>query len=118
MPQKWIAGFEGLYAVTESGHVWSERTHRWLRPGAGKKHGYLTVALGRGNTRHVHRLVANAFLGPTPIGMEVRHKDGDRANPHVNNLEFGTRSDNNYDAVRHGTWDPYLRRGKNRMWTE
>jgi hypothetical protein len=75
---------------------------RMLRPGAAS-HNYPTVVLGRGNTRTVHSLVAEAFIGPYPPGQEVRHKDGDRSNPRLENLEYGTRADNVRDAIRHGT---------------
>ena len=42
----------------------------------------------------VHRLVASAFLGPCPVGYEVNHKDLDKANNSVANLEYVTRSEN------------------------
>lgn len=51
----------------------------------------------------VHRAVALAFLGEPPPGQEVRHKDGDPGNAELSNLEYGTRSENMRDAVRHGT---------------
>lgn len=75
---------------------------RLLRPGIAST-GYPTVALGRGNTRTVHSLVAEAFFGPCPIGKEIRHKDGVRTNPRWDNLEYGTRLENIEDAFRHGT---------------
>lgn len=75
---------------------------RILKPGIASND-YPTVALGRGNTRTVHSLVAEAHLGRCPEGMEIRHKDGNRKNPCLDNLEFGTRGDNMRDASRHGT---------------
>lgn len=75
---------------------------RNLRPGIASN-GYPTVALGRGKTRTVHSLVAETFIGPCPIGMEVRHKDGYRTNPRLDNLEYGTRLENIEDAFRHGS---------------
>jgi hypothetical protein len=50
----------------------------------------------------VHVLVAAAFLGPCPDGQEVRHLDGDKLNNCLDNLIYGTRSENNLDTVRHG----------------
>lgn len=68
--------------------------------------GYLKVTLyrdGEQHTRPVHGLVAAAFHGPRPEGLEVRHLDGDKLNNRADNLAYGTRSDNARDAVRHGT---------------
>lgn len=102
-----VVGFEGLYEVSSLGRVRSFRrcaAGRLLRPGIASN-GYPTVALGRGNTRTLHSLVADAFLGPCPAGHEIRHKDGRRDNPALDNLCYGTRHDNIKDAVRHGTWN-------------
>lgn len=68
--------------------------------------GYLTVKLthedGSRKTIAVHREVARAFLGPRPINKEVRHLNGDPSNPALANLLYGTRSENRFDAYRHG----------------
>lgn len=60
----------------------------------GKQH-YVTVRLN-GYTKNVHRLVALAFLGPPPFGTksEVNHKDGNRHNNCLSNLEWCTKSMN------------------------
>jgi hypothetical protein len=44
--------------------------------------------------RYAHRLTADAFLGPIPKGMQVNHKDGNRANCDVANLEIVTNGEN------------------------
>jgi len=93
-------GFVGLYRVSSEGRVYSVQNDIMLKPGIGPN-GYPTVALGRGKTRTVHSLVALAFLGPAPM-MEVCHKDGDRSNPRLANLRYGTRSSNNKDVLDHG----------------
>lgn len=101
-----IAGHAVLYAVSTEGRVWSFGRYgggRYLRPGLASN-GYLTVALGRNNTRTVHSLVAEAFLGPRPSGCDILHADGIRTNPRLANLRYGTRTENIYDAVAHGTW--------------
>ena len=68
--------------------------------------GYPTVRLshdGRSVGVNVHRLVANAFLGPRPDGLETRHLDGNQMNCRANNLAYGTHQENGEDKVRHGT---------------
>jgi hypothetical protein len=67
--------------------------------------GYRSVALtknGRAVRKYVHRLVALAFLGPPPRGREVNHRDGDKLNNSLANLEYVTRSQNNDHAFALG----------------
>lgn len=56
--------------------------------------GYGRVSLGLGNTKRVHSLVARAFLGARPIGLQVNHKDSDKRNNRADNLEYISGSDN------------------------
>ena len=68
--------------------------------------GYPVVRLfcnGREREYTVHSLVASAFVGPRPDGMEVRHKDGVRTNNNASNLCYGTKKQNEADKVLHGT---------------
>lgn len=91
-----IKGFEGRYAVTEDGQVWSYKSNRFLSPYLNQR-GYLLVDLcgdGFRKQYRVHRLVAEAFI-PNPLGLEtVNHKDEVKTNNHVDNLEWMTRLDN------------------------
>ena len=101
-----VVGFEGLYEVSSNGRVASllGRNRRILR--AGDSRGYRLVILRRGgmsHTRLVHRLVLEAFVGPRPEGMVARHLNGDPGDNRLENLAWGTQSENNYDKVRHGT---------------
>jgi hypothetical protein len=105
-----IPGFAD-YFITADGEVGSTRQSRGrvLRPlrWGYTVDGYPKVRLylepGKHADRAVHVLVAAAFIGPKPDGMEVRHRDGDRLNPRASNLLYGSRSDNVLDSVRHGT---------------
>ena len=98
-----VVGFEGCYEVSDQGRVKSfcRKKPKILRPGLASN-GYLSVALGGGNTRMVHHLVTEAFLGARSIFMAL-HKDGCKTNNKADNLYWGTRSQNTWDALRHGT---------------
>jgi len=101
-----IPGYEGRYEVSNLGRVRSfVRNYAgvFLKPGKAS-HGYYTVSLGSKNSRTLHSLVAETFIGPRPAGQEVLHKDGSRTNNCVENLRYGTRSENIRDAVRQGSW--------------
>jgi HNH endonuclease len=95
-----------------AGH-WLDVGGTELKPFPGKG-GYPQVHLRRDGvkyTRKVHKLVAEAFIGPCPPGEEVRHNDGDPANCRRSNLCYGTSRENHQDAIRHGTWPHGERHG-------
>lgn|SRR5690625_1487415 len=112
-----VADTDGYYEISSFGQLRSVdrivrrsdgRTRRFqgktIRPGV-MPTGHLTVCLGingKRKTTQIHRLVAGAFLGPRPDGMEVRHLDGNPQNNRLGNLAYGTRSENRIDRVRHG----------------
>lgn len=90
-----IVGYEGLYAITKDGQVWSYRRNIFLRPTTRK--GYLAVYLsrnGKGKTFYIHRLVALAYV-PNPDNLEtVDHIDGNKMNNNVDNLQWLSRINN------------------------
>ena len=93
---------EPLYAIDVDGNVLSYSRYtvpRQLKP-ARASNGYLTVSLGRKNTRCIHELVALTWIGPRPKNHDVAHKDGNKLNNYVGNLEYKTRTENNYDVSR------------------
>lgn len=72
-----------------------------LRPGSCR--GYLQVQLGTyGKSHKVHRLVASAFLENIHNKPQVNHKDGDKANNVVANLEWSTHTENQRHARQTG----------------
>ena len=87
-----IKGYEGLYAVTSCGRVWSYKSKKFLKPGIRNK-GYLAVQL-QGKNFLIHRLVANAYI-PNPDNLEtVDHIDGNTKNNCVNNLQWMSNENN------------------------
>src|SRR5262245_3175163 len=79
---------------------------RALRGGVDKD-GYRKFVLidDSGKRRHVRRasMICEAFHGPRPIGMTVRHLDGSRTDDAASNLAWGTQKENIGDKYRHGT---------------
>lgn len=80
------------------------------------KHGYLSVTFRKNGEKIpylIHRLVLETFIGPCPPGMECRHLDGNPRNNRLENLCWGTRSENQQDSVGHGTHYSYFQQVKN-----
>lgn len=92
------------YAITKDGKIWSNKTGRWLKPSL--VCGYFNVILCK-NGKHcgcsIHRLILESFVGQCPPGMQCRHLNGVRTDNRLENLKWGTRSENQQDAVKHGT---------------
>ena len=95
---KAIAGYDGLYEVSDMGRVRSLKygKDRILKP-FNNTCGYLRVYLCKDGQRKmllVHRIVADTFISK-PQGLDtVNHKDEDKTNNTVSNLEWMSRADN------------------------
>lgn len=60
-----VKGYEGLYAITTNGDVWSYKSNKFLSTFAGKTSNYLLVDLTKNGVRKhhlVHRLVALTYI--------------------------------------------------------
>lgn len=103
-----VTGYEGLYEVSNAGDV-----RRCGNDALGRKRyigrllykatirgGYLRVILhGKAKkTYTIHRLVADAFIGPRPEGCGVNHKNGNKTDNRPQNLEYCTQEENNRHA--------------------
>jgi hypothetical protein len=118
MEEVWrdIPGLEGLYQASSFGQIRSvdraipirkmysnnlytrKIRERILRP-AFHPAGYLFVNLDRKHMgKPVHQLVARAFLGLPPEHSEVLHINGNRRDNRIDNLRYGTRSENMHDV--------------------
>ena len=88
-----VVGFNGKYRVSDSGEVMSfarSNSGKILKPVKSKTTGYLHINLGRNYRTTVHRLVAEAFI-PNPDNLPcVNHKDENKLNNNVDNLEWAS----------------------------
>ena len=113
--RKPVKDLEGLYEVDDKGNVYSlprlKRTptttylskERKLKP-YNNGYGYMLVDMRKDGKRYfrlVHKLVAEAFI-PNPNNLpQINHKDGNKANNCIDNLEWCTCSENQLHAFKH-----------------
>lgn len=99
-----IIGFEGIYQINEYGDIRRSDNFKLLKPYITNK-GYKAIDLNKNGVRTkflVHRLVALHFV-PNPNNYPiVLHKDNVKLNTHYSNLEWGTYSQNNSQAIKDG----------------
>lgn len=94
-----IPGFQGLYAATPEGGIWSNFDKKFLAT-YDNGFGYIYTSIAGKNYR-VNRLIAKTFI-PIPeelqgyplSQLDVGHRDDDRSNNNVHNLYWTTRSEN------------------------
>ena len=85
-----IIGYENLYKINNYGEVLSLRSNKILKPN-NNGIGYFIIQLCKNGKRKnylIHRLVAEHFLDNPNNLPEVNHKDEDKSNNFVNNLEW------------------------------
>lgn len=111
-----VAGFEGHYQISNLGRVRSLPRRKKTKIGTlaatrgrilkqGHRNGQRAVYLtrrGKKTSINIHKLVAAAFIGPSPPGMGVLHRNDDHDDNGVGNLYFGTQTQNMKDRDLNG----------------
>lgn len=111
--KKWkdISGYEGRYLISDTGEVASvinPLMTTFMKPNKLSNAGYYIVSLSSGITgvRHktfgIHRLVAMAFLDNPNNKRDVNHKNSNKTDNRLVNLEWTSRSENMLHAVKAG----------------
>lgn len=112
MVEEWkdVVGYEKCYQISSWGRIKRTGNYRnqyksWVSNKilTLKTHtnGYKTIILSKNNnkaTKYVHRLVAIAFIENPNSYEEINHKDGDKTNNNINNLEWCNKSMNTKHA--------------------
>ena len=101
-----IKGFEN-YTIDEIGRVFSLKRSMYLKQHTNHNN-YLVVGLNKEGTHHflVHRLVGEHFIDNTLNKKCINHKDGNKHNNVVDNLEWVTHSENMYHSYKNGLMKP------------
>ncbi len=114
---KEIPGFPS-YFINKRGQVWSGPKVRVNISGQFIKpylvNNYLMVNLYKNKKlfhKYIHRLLLEVYVGLCPEGMECRHLDGNRQDNRLDNLCWGTRSENVMDTIQHGRNNTLYKKG-------
>ena len=100
-----VKGFEGIYQISNKGRLKSFKQHAKgkILSNKNKNGDYLSIVLCKGGkvrSTRIHRLVAEAFI-PNPNGKpQINHKDSNRQNNNVGNLEWVTAKENSQHAIK------------------
>lgn len=112
-----VPGYEGFYSVSDFGRVRSDKRTIVDKNGHGRKmpevimtpekktSGHLIVCLSKNSKnekRYVHRIVLETFVGEAPAGTQACHWNDDPEDNRLENLRWGTLSENTLDKVRNG----------------
>ena len=100
MPREYMTFSLDDYDITTDGEIINKHTGRHVK-GQKNGKGYLRVSIG-GKLQFVHRLVAQKYI-PNPNNLpQVNHKDGNKLNNCVDNLEWVSNKENRDHAIKNG----------------
>ncbi len=99
----WKKYYNTNYSVSDEGLVRNDKTQKLLTQSMQQDYKFVTFNIdGKQKRMRVHRLVAELFIDNPLNKPYVNHKDGNRSNNNVNNLEWVTPSENTQHAVKTG----------------
>lgn len=99
-----VIDYEGYYSVSNYGDVYSHKRNIYKKQPI-RSHGYKTVQLFndyKSKSFLVHRIVAIAFLENLELKKQVNHKDSNKLNNHISNLEWVTHQENTIHSFKSG----------------
>ena len=94
------------YFITTEGKCYNSKTKNWLK-GQISKNGYLSYHLsidGDKVRKYAHRMVLETFLPNKNVDLEINHKDGNKLNNSLSNLEWVTSSQNKQHAIENNLY--------------
>ena len=116
---KAVIGYESYYEVSSFGRVKriksKNRPIEKIRKIQYKKNGYAVIMISiaqKFKLAHIHRLVAMAFIPNPDNKPQVNHKDMDKTNNHLENLEWCTHQENMAHAIKNKKWSNNAKYGK------
>lgn len=118
-----IPNFE-CYFITNCGRIFSQKGKKNLREMkiSTTARGYRVINLrnmnGEKNNFRVSRLILSAWESLPVLGVQACHKNGIRNDDRLENLYWGTASENTYDQVKHGTHKGLKSRGQNHPYSK
>lgn len=93
----------GIYTIYSDGKVYSNKSKKFIKPHI--ENGYYRIRLwinGEGKNYKLHRIIAECFLEKQELKNQVNHKDCNKLNNEVSNLEWCNNSENQLHAYKHG----------------
>lgn len=101
--EKLLAQYDNKYSVTDSGEVFSLKGRKKKLIGKITKQGYRQLLINHNGLRTYileHKIVLSSFVENSNNKRTVNHKDGNKLNNNLSNLEWFTDSENQLHAIK------------------
>jgi len=92
------------YLIYENGNIYSNKSKRFIKPYKHKS-GYLVMDIyinKKRKVKYIHRILAECFLENKDNKKCINHKDGNKENNNLSNLEWCTYQENSIHAFKNG----------------